>query len=326
MITAAALFGCADPHQERMHEVRVALSIDGITWLPVRLAQSLGYARQEGIRLSISDFTALSKTTEALLGQSVDVSAGGLTLAIQVAAEGRDVRCFLMLQERPILSLVVAPAMNGKIRSIHDLKGRHIGVPAPGSFPHQFVNFLLASQGLTPQDVSTVSVGTSAASIAALEHGSADAGILVGAAIPVFERKHPAALILADTRTPEGAQKSLGEAVFPATALMAQDQWLSANPRVAQGMARAVKKAMQWMISHSAEEIRAQIPEDLRMMDVEADLEAIRVAQRNLSRNGVTPMGAPESARKFVAVSNERVRTAHIDLAKVYTNEFAVDK
>jgi NitT/TauT family transport system substrate-binding protein len=107
---------------------------------------------------------------------------------------------------------------------------------------------------------------------------------------------------------------------------MAQDQWLSANPRVAQGMARAVKKAMHWMTSHSAEEIRLQIPEDLRMRDVEADLEAIRVAQRNLSRNGVTPMGAPESARKFVAVSNERVRTAHIDLAKVYTNEFAVDK
>ena len=324
MIAGLALSGCAGTTRvDRLQEVRVGLSIDGITWLPVRLAQNLGYARQEGIQLAISDFSALNKTTEALLGKNVDVAAGGLSLAIQVAAEGREVRSFVMLYQRPMMSLVVSPRMSGEIRSIRDLKGRQIGVPAPGSLPHQFVNFLLASQGLTQQDFSTVSVGTSAASIAALEHGSADAGILLGAAIPMFERTHPGAKILADTRTPDSAQKSLGEAIFPVTALMAEDQWLRANPAVARGMARAVKKAMQWMKSHSAEEIRAQIAEDLRMPDVEADLEAIRTAQRNLSVDGMTPARAPESVLKFVAVSNEKVRNAHIDLARVYTNEFA---
>jgi NitT/TauT family transport system substrate-binding protein len=192
----------------------------------------------------------------------------------------------------------------------------------PGSIPHQFANFLLVSNGLTPDDVSAISVGTGAASIAALEHGSADAAVLVGAAIPVYERKYPGAPILADTRTPEGARQALGGAIFPGAALMAQDQWLQANAGVAGGVARAVKRGMQWMSSHSAEELRAQIPESLRMPDGEADLQAIRAAQHVLSRDGVTPADAPESVRKFVAVSSEQVRTAQIDLSKIYTNEF----
>jgi NitT/TauT family transport system substrate-binding protein len=323
IISATALLGCSGSNSRPpLQEVRVGLSIDGITWLPVRLAQTLGYTREEGIHLSFSEFSGLSKATEAMLGQSVDVTAGGLSLAIQVAAAGRNARCFLVLYDRPTMSLVVAPAMGGKIHSIYELKGRRMGIPVPGSIPHQFANFLLVSNGLTPDDVSAISVGTGAASIAALEHGSADAAVLVGAAIPVYERKYPGAPILADTRTPEGARQALGGAIFPGAALMAQDQWLQANAGVARGVARAVKRGMQWMSSHSAEELRAQIPESLRMPDGEADLQAIRAAQHVLSRDGVTPADAPESVRKFVAVSSEQVRTAQIDLSKIYTNEF----
>ena len=148
----------------------------------------------------------------------------------------------------------------------------------------------------------------------------------MGAAISVFERKHPTATILADTRTPEGARKSLGEGVLPVVALMAQHQWLKTNPGVARATARAIKNAMQWMRGHSVEEIRAQIPEELRMQDADADLQAIRIVQRNLSKDGMTESGEPESILKFVAISNEKVRTSHIDLSKLYTNEFASGK
>ena len=100
IITATALLGCSGQNgRQPLREVRVGLSIDGITWLPVRLAQTMGYTAQEGINLSISEFNGLSKATEALLGQSVDVTTGGLSLAIQVAAAGRDVRCFVMLYQ-----------------------------------------------------------------------------------------------------------------------------------------------------------------------------------------------------------------------------------
>jgi NitT/TauT family transport system substrate-binding protein len=83
---------------------------------------------------------------------------------------------------------------------------------------------------------------------------------------------------------------------------------------------------MEWMATHSADEVRASIPEALRMPDAEADLEAIRQVQQTMSRDGIMPPDGPETIRKYVAVSDERVRNAHLDLSTLYTNEFAMGK
>jgi hypothetical protein len=40
----------------------------------------------------------------------------------------------------------------------------------------------------------------------------------------------------------------------------------------------------------------------------------------------VLPSDAPEPVRKILAVSNEKVRTARIDLSTTYTNELAAAK
>jgi NitT/TauT family transport system substrate-binding protein len=325
-LIALASLGCSHGNSvPALPEVRVALPLDAITWHPVRLAQTR-YASEEGIAITISDVAGLSKGMEALLGGSVDVAPGGLTQAIQVAAEGRYVRCFLVMYSRPTLSLVVAPAMLGKIRTITDLKGRRVGVTSPGSPTHQFLNFLLVSHGLSPADVGVVSVGSSATSIAALEHGKIEAAVLVASAITTFERRYPKAALLADTRTEEGARQVFGVATIPMSGLDGREEWLRTNPDTARRFVRAVKKAMQWMATHSAEEVRTSIPETLRMPDAEADLEAIRQAQGTISPDGIVPADAPETIRKYLAVSSERVRNAHLDLSKVYTNEFASAK
>jgi NitT/TauT family transport system substrate-binding protein len=260
-------------------EVRVALSIDAISWLPIRLARSLGYASQEGISITISEVAGLSKGMEALLGGSADVTPGGLAQAIQVATKGRAVRCFFVLYSRPSLSLAVAPSMAARVRTIRDLRGRRVGVPSPGSPTHQFLNFLLASHGLSPADVSVVSVGTGASSIAALEHSKVEAAVLVASGITTFERRHPSTALLADTRTAEGARQIFGVTNVLMSGLDAREDWLRANPETVRRFVRAVKKGMQWMASHSAEEVRATIPETSRMPDAEADLDAIRLSR-----------------------------------------------
>jgi NitT/TauT family transport system substrate-binding protein len=124
-LATVTLLGCNRPGSgPPVREVRIALNPDGITWHPVRLAQSR-YAAEEGIAITISEVVGGSKGMEALLGRSVDVTSGMLPDALQVAAQGRDVRCFLILNSRPTMALVVAPAMSEKIRSISDLKGWH---------------------------------------------------------------------------------------------------------------------------------------------------------------------------------------------------------
>lgn len=261
----------------------MALSRDAITWLPVHLAQKLGYYQQEGFSLAVSDVAGLSKSMEALLGGSVDVAGATPILVLQVALEGRPVQSFLTLYSVPYGALVVAPAASGTIHTIADLKGHRVGVSSPGSPSQLFLNYSLVSHGLSPDDVSTVSIGAAAQSVAAVEHGQVDAAEVVANAITMLHRRHPDMRFLADTRTPEGTQAMFGSPAFPSTSLVANKPWLKANAEPARRLVRATQKAMQWMREHSAEEIRAEMTDTQRMPDADADLEAIRGAQRTLS-------------------------------------------
>jgi NitT/TauT family transport system substrate-binding protein len=300
--------------------VRVAIHRDPVVFLPFRIAQTLGYYRQEGLEVQTPEVAGGAKAIEALLGRSVDVAAGSLSDAVQLVAQGRDVRCFLVLYSRPTVALAVAPKMNRMIRSIRDLKGRTIGVSAPGSASQQFLNFLLVSNGISPQDVSTVSVGMSGSSIAALEYGKVDAAVLIASAITNFEERHPGSPFLADSRSASGARQIFGSEIFPSLSLLAQESWLRDHSDCARRLVRALKKGMQWMQQHPAEQVRQMVRDDVK---AETDLRAIRQAQEVLSSDGLVPVGSAEMIERFLELSNPKGQPTHIDVAKAYTNAFA---
>ncbi|MEP6916286.1 MAG: ABC transporter substrate-binding protein [Acidobacteriota bacterium] len=291
----------------------------------MRVAQTLGYYQESGLAVESSEVPGGTKALQALVGGSVDVAAASMSDAVQLAVEGRDVRGILVLYTRPTAVLAVAPSLRRTIRTIHDLKGRTVGVSAPGSGSHQILNFLLVSNGLSPDAVSTVSVGMSASSVAALEHGTVDAAVLIAGAISVFERRQPGQAFLVDLRTPDGARQIFGSEVFPSLGLLAEDRWLRANPDTARRFVRAVTRGMQWIREHPAEQVRDLLPDAVRATP-EADLQAIRQMQQVLSSDGLMPAGSAELIAKFVAVSNPTFRANPIDLARIYTNEFAPAK
>ena len=258
--------------------------------------------RDEGVTVELSEVAGGAKAIEALLGGSVDVAAGSMSDVIQVAARGSEIRGFLVLYARPTLALAIAPTRRGAIRTIGDLRGRNVGVSAPGSATHQFLDFLLVSNGLTPEDVSTVSVGMAASSVGALEHDTVDAAVLVGSAIATWERRHEGNTLLADTRTPGGARRVFGSDEFPALSLLSEDGWLVQHADTAQRFVRAVKRGVLWVRNNSPEDVRQMIPEGSRMATVEGDCQAIREAQAALSVDGLMPAGSAERIERFVAV------------------------
>jgi len=325
VLLASGLVACHGSQQAGLQEIRLAIHQDPIAFLPVRVAQTLGYYEEAGLAVETAEVAGGTKAIQALLGGSVDVAAASMSDAVQLALEGRDVRGFLLLYTRPTAALAVAPSLSGTIRTIHDLKGRTVGVSAPGSASHQILNFLLVSSGLSPDAVSAVSVGMSASSVAALEHGTVDAAVLIASAIPAFERRHPRQTFLVDLRTPAGARQVFGSEVFPALGLMAEERWLRANPDTARRLVRSVTRGMQWIRDHSAEQVRDMVPQAARTT-AEADLHAIRQMQQVLSSDGLMPPGATELLQKFVAVSNPRSKATPIDIARIYTNEFAATR
>src|SRR5207302_11470336 len=80
-VVAAALAACRSS-APGVSEVRIALPRDGITWLPVLLAHSLGYGRQERLNFALSEVAGMSKGVEALMGGSGDVTAGAMVQAM----------------------------------------------------------------------------------------------------------------------------------------------------------------------------------------------------------------------------------------------------
>jgi NitT/TauT family transport system substrate-binding protein len=306
-------------------QVRVAVSSDAITLLPVHLAETLGFYRQEGLAVTLSEIKSSSKTLDALQDGSAHVALG-TTVPLQMAAEGRSIQGFLVIYSRMNTVLIVSPAASGEVHRMADLKGRRIGVSSLGSGSQIFLNYLLAVNGMRPADVGAIGIGVGATSVAAMEHGEVDAALLVGGAINLLLGAHPGLTVLADTRTPEGSQRVFGRASFPGSLLVAEESWLKANPDTARRFVRAVTKGMQWMGAHSPEEVRANMREDQRLPDASADLQTIRDFQSMLSPDGAIAEGSPEIMYKVLAASLEKVRTSHIDLSKAYTNEYLMGK
>jgi NitT/TauT family transport system substrate-binding protein len=321
VLTVATL--CAAPPSDP--EVRVAVSSDAITLLPVHLAQTLGYYRQEGLTVTLTEVKSAAKTLDALHDGSIDVALG-TTVPIQMAPEGRTLQGFLVIYSTTSMILAVSPAASGQVHTFADLKGRKVGVSNLNSGSQITLNYLLSVNGLRPDDVKTTAIGVGAPSLAAIEHGDVDAALVLGGAIDALVRAHPGLPILADTRTPEGSRRAFGPANFPGSLLIAEESWLKANPDTARRFVRAVKKGMQWMGEHSAEEVRANMREDQRMPDAEADLQTIRDFQKMLSPDGAIAKGSPELMFKVLATSLEKVRTTPIDLSKAYTNEYLSGK
>ena len=140
-----------------------------------------------------------------------------------------------------------------------------------------------------------------------------------------FESRQPRQTFLVDLRTPAGAQQVFGSEIFPSLGLLAEERWLRANPDTARRLVRAVTRGMQWVRNHSAEQVRDMVPAAARTT-VKADLHAIRQLQQVLSSDGLMPPGSTALIERFVAASNPKLRAAPIDIAHIYTNEFALTR
>ncbi len=307
LIAALMLCSCGT----RTSKVRIALQPPSTNNYPSHFAQWLGYFRDEGVDVEISQIAGASKVLEAVVGGSADIGGGVYEQAIQMAAEGRDIECFVSLLRSPNFALV------GRVRSIADLKGKIVGVSSPGSPSQAYLNLLLTNAGVPLDSVSVSSVGMGATAAAAVEHGQVDAAILFGSAITALQARKPDAVILADTRTPEGLRAMFGVDDYPASCLLARQEWLKKNPEAARKIARATLRSLRWISEHSAEEILAAMPAEFRVGDQAAEIVAIKMAKPMYSIDGKISRESAEAVKRVLGA-----KYANVDLSKTYSNEY----
>jgi NitT/TauT family transport system substrate-binding protein len=301
-------------------DVRLALQPPSTNNYPSYLAQWLGFYEQEGLHVTISQIAGASKVLEALAGASADVGGGVYEQTIQMAAEGREIVCFISLIRSPNFAIVAAP--DGGVKSLAGLRGKIAGVSSVGSPSQFYLNYVLEAAGVPSSEVSTASIGMGATAVSAVEHRQVGAGVLFGSAVTALQARRPDLMILADTRTQEGLKATFGVDDYPASCLLATAAWLKTNPEMARKMSQAVLRSLKWVQEHSAEEILARVPAEFHAGDSAAELAAIRLAKPMYSLDGRIHPESVEAVRRVLSGSLEKVRNAKIDLSRTYTNEF----
>lgn len=305
-------------------QMKATVAIGGaacLCYLPTVLAKQLGEYEKAGVNVEMVDFKGGSQALTAVLGGSADVVSGYFDHCVNLAAKNQHMQAFVVYDRYPGLVLVVAPKNAATIKSVKDLANKRVGVSAPGSSTHYFLNFLLKKNGVNADSVGVIGIGLGATAIAAMEQGSVDAAIMLDPAVTLLQGKFKDLRILSDTRTQKDTIDVFG-GEYPGGALYTRADWIEKNPKVAQALTNAVINTLKWIHSNTPEAIMAKMPDNLVGANKALYLAALKNTLPMYSTTGrMDPKGAQAVLTVF-SQSNPAVAKANIDLSKTYTNRF----
>ena len=308
-----------------LEKPRTTIAVGGkasLYYLPLTIAAQLGYFRDEGLQVEILDFAGGAKALQAMMGGGADVVSGGFDHVMVMRARGQNLRGFVLQGATPAISLGVATGR--AYRSPKDLKGMKIGVSAPGSSTHAFINYLLATAGIAPDDVSIIGVGTGPAAVAAMQAGHLDAIANIEPAITLME-KSGSIKVVVETVSVQGATAVFGSPL-PSGSLYTRDEFIKANPNTVQALTNAMVRALKWLGTASPDDVAKTVPPEYLLGDRALYLEAYRKNRESYSRDGLFPVAGAEAQLRVLSGFEQAVREAkNLNAADAYTNDFVRD-
>ncbi|QJC56802.1 Putative thiamine biosynthesis protein [Polaromonas vacuolata] len=310
--------------QPKLEKNKVSIAVGGkagFYYLPLTIAEQLGYFKAEGLDVEISDFAGGSRALQAVVGGSADVCAGAFEHTVNLQSKNQIFRAFVLMGRAPQIAFGVSSKTMTGFKSLADLKGKKIGVSAPGSSTNMMANLLLSRSGLSASDVSFIGVGTSAGALTAMRSGQIDAICNIDPVMTMLEQKGDVKII-SDTRTLKGTLDVFG-GMMPAACLYASQEFVEKNPNTCQAMANAIVHGLKWLQTAGPADIIKTVPESYLLGDRGLYLAAFNKVRESISLDGIMPAEGPLTALKALESFDSKIKADKIDLSKTYTNEFA---
>ena len=290
-------------------------------YLPLTIAEQLGYFKAEGLEVEIPDFAGGSKALQALVGGSADVVSGAFEHTINMQAKNQSIQSIVLQGRAPQIVLAVSTKTMPNYKSLADLKGKKIGVTAPGSCTSMMASYVLAKAGLKASDVSFIGVGASSGAITAVKSGQVDAIANLDPVITMLERDK-LIKIVSDTRTLKETQAVYG-GPMPAACFYTHSKFVQENPATCQALANAMVRALRWLQRAGPSDIVKTVPDSYLLGDRALYLAAWEHVREAISPDGIMPEAGPSTALRVLQTFEESLKTKAIDLSKTYTNAFA---
>lgn len=310
--------------QSKLEKTKVSIAVGGkaaFYYLPLTIAEQLGYFKAEGLEVEISDFAGGSRALQAVVGGSADVVSGAYEHTINLQSKGQKFQAFVLQGRAPAISMGISPKTIPNYKSLADLKGKKIGISAPGSSTNMVANLILSRAGLKAADVSFIGVGTAAGALSAFRSGQIDAMCNVDPVMTMLEQKNEVRII-ADTRTLKGTADVFG-GVMPAGCLYAPVEFIEKNPNTVQALTNAIVHSLKWLQTAGPSDIIKTVPESYLLGDRALYLASFNKVREAISPDGIIPDEGPRTALKALLSFDPSIKAEKIDLSKTYTNAFA---
>ena len=330
IISASALMGlgltwpAAQAQSGKLEKTKVSMAVGGkasFYYLPLTLAEQLGYFKAEGLEVEISDFAGGTQALRAVVGGSADVCSGAYEHTINLQGKSQIFKAFVLQGRAPQIAIGVSTKTMPQYKTLADLRGKKIGVSAPGSSTNMVANLILSRAGLKASDVSFIGVGTSAGALSAMRSGQIDAISNIDPVMTMLEQKGDVKII-SDTRTIKGTVEVFG-GPMPAACLYAPADYLAQNPNTCQALANAIVRGLKWLQTAGPSDILKTVPESYLLGDRALYLASFDKIREALSPDGIIPPEGTKTALKALASFDETLKADKIDLSKTFTNDFA---
>lgn len=299
--------------------ILMAGGIEKIIYLPLKLADQLGYFTSEGLDVEVRSEWSGIHGVDVLLVGTVQGVVGFYDHTIYMQSKGKAVVSVIQFAQAPGEVELVSSRASG-IRSMADLKGQALGVTGLGSSTQFLSRYLVLSSGLKLNQVSFVPVGTGDTFVEAMNRGTITAGMTTE---PTASRliSSGQAQVLVDLRTPEDTAKALG-GPYPAACLYMQTAWVERHKPEVQKLVNALVKALRYIQSHTASEIAAQVPPAFYAGDKATYIKALARSKPIFIPDGRMPAHGPAHVLKVLTRTEKALQGKTIDLPSTYTMEF----
>ena len=101
LLCACALCAAAAPEKQK-----ITIAVGGkaaLYYLPLSIAERLGYFEDEGLSVEILDFPGGAKSLQAMVGGSADIVSGGYDHTITMQARGQKLTAFVLQGTTPAI-------------------------------------------------------------------------------------------------------------------------------------------------------------------------------------------------------------------------------
>lgn len=243
-----ALAGCGSKGESQKEQTKVVLNevAHSIFYAPMYVSIENGYFTEEGIELELTTGFGADKVTAAVLSGDADVGFMGPETTVYTYNEGATdvIVNFAQLTQRAG-NFIVAREASTEFK-LTDLIGQDVLGGRAGGMPEMVFEYVLKNNGISPSDVKIDQ---------SIDFGSTAAAFSGGKGAYTIEFEPSATALEQEGAGQVVASIGVESGYVPYTAFSAKESYLKDHPDVIQSFTNALQKGMDYVNSHSPEEI-----------------------------------------------------------------------